>query len=159
MPSTPAQQPTFSVTNPSGSIINQGSTVGAPQIVNNYASPKLELDPDRLRILINDLKPLAGQTLSIFVHNENEDLQKLREQFLFAFKENGIQLEEHSGEGTMMPAPPYGVSMAIGKQRDRNSLEVLALARALVHSGLVQIPINVMVSGQRDLGIIIAPTQ
>ena len=36
-PSVPAQQPTFSVTNPSGSIINQGSTVEAPQTVNNYA--------------------------------------------------------------------------------------------------------------------------
>lgn len=38
-PSVPAQQPTFSVTNPSGSIINQGSTVDAPQTVNNLGPP------------------------------------------------------------------------------------------------------------------------
>jgi hypothetical protein len=38
-PSVPAQQPTFSVTNPSGSVINQGSTINAPQTVNNGPPP------------------------------------------------------------------------------------------------------------------------
>src|SRR5213080_1907108 len=47
-PSASAQQPTFSVTNPSGSIVNQDSTVNAPQTVNNYGPTKLELDVERL---------------------------------------------------------------------------------------------------------------
>ncbi len=42
-PSVPTQQPTFIVTNPSGSIINQGSTVAAPQTVNNYGPPPAKI--------------------------------------------------------------------------------------------------------------------
>jgi hypothetical protein len=155
-PSVPEQQPTFSVTNPSGSIINQGSTVQAPQTVNNYGPPKIELNAEGLRILTDYLRPFAGQTLSLFVHNPDEDSLKLRDQFLAAFKENKIQLSESSGEGTDIPPPPYGVSMAVGRERDKNSLEVQALARALVRAGLVQEPVNVVESGKQDLGIIIA---
>jgi hypothetical protein len=38
-PSGPSVQPTYSVTNPSGSVINQGSAVNAPQTVNNFGPP------------------------------------------------------------------------------------------------------------------------
>ncbi len=43
VPPSPAVQPTFSVTNPSGSIINQGSSVNAPQTVNNFAPPPAKI--------------------------------------------------------------------------------------------------------------------
>src|SRR5207249_6425968 len=93
-PSASAQQPTFSVTNPSGSIVNQDSTVNAPQTVNNYGPTKLELDVERLRGLTKDLKSLFGKTVSLSVHQGNDDIYKLRDQFMAAFKENNIQLSE-----------------------------------------------------------------
>jgi pimeloyl-ACP methyl ester carboxylesterase len=42
---TQQPQPTYSVTNPSGSIINQGSKVDAPQTINNYAPPRRVISP------------------------------------------------------------------------------------------------------------------
>jgi len=39
----PESYPAFSVTNPSGSIINQGSTANAPQTVNNFGPPPAKI--------------------------------------------------------------------------------------------------------------------
>jgi hypothetical protein len=85
-PSQPSQ-PTFSVTNPSGSIVNQDSAVQAPQTVNNYAPPARRLLDTQKSELVECLKQKPGQFSIAAIANDSEAYtyaQDLREVFISA---------------------------------------------------------------------------
>jgi len=85
-----AQQPTFSVTNPTGSIINQGSRVDAPQTINNnFVPPQRRLRQDQRAILVDCLKRGSGtEVFSIFAQH-NIEAQTYSDEFGSALKDAG----------------------------------------------------------------------
>jgi len=65
---SPSQQPTYSVTNPSGSIINQGSKVDAPQTVNNFRpAPRQVTNPDALIASLREIAKSSNEPAIVLI--------------------------------------------------------------------------------------------
>jgi hypothetical protein len=111
---TPPQSspPTYSVTNPSGSIVNQGSFVQAPQTINNYAPPARRLtDQEKAQLASLTNTPLD---LMVWAHGEDKNAWNLGQDICLALRNAGWRIQ-HPECVEVMVGPPLGgnVDMAI----------------------------------------------
>jgi len=82
-------RPTYSVTNPTGSIINQGSRVDAPQTVNNFAPTQRRLKQDQRTTLVDCLKQGSGSDVYLLFAQHNIEAQTYSDEFAAGLKEAG----------------------------------------------------------------------
>lgn len=122
-----AQQPTFSVTNPTGSIINQGSVVNAPQTVNNFAPTQRRLGQDQRTTLVDCLKRGSGSAVFLWFAQHNIEVQTYSDDFSSALKDAGWEVkaypvfltETRQGTGVQVWVsdpnnPPYSAKVLFG---------------------------------------------
>ena len=156
-PSVPAQQPTFSVTNPSSSIKNQGTTVKAPQTINNFAPPELTMNDSQRFMVVSYLTPLNADISSfkihIFVDGPTASTQAFGEQLRRALSEAGAVVDKTEG----MLMPPEGSTVYPGISfdcvTDANKDKASAIGLALQNAGVLDKPVHALRGNREDGGI------
>ncbi len=152
----PAQQPAFSVTNPTGSIVNQGSSVTAPQTVNNFGPPELAMSDaqrsqvtDYLTIKAN-LSPLK---IHIFVDGPTTSTQQFGEQLRRALVEAGADVDKQEGMFLPVQGDPVYPGISFDCVTAANQEKANAIGLALLNAKIIDKPVQTLGKRLEDGGI------
>lgn len=103
--------PTFGVTNPSGSIVNQDSVISAPQTVINFAPPERHLLRQQKDAIESFLQGKACKLTMMGILENVPDAQTYAVEIADAFKAGGCTVADNRVQSYMADKPWSGVGV------------------------------------------------
>jgi len=109
--SIPRPAPTYNVTNPSGSIINQESVIAAPQTVNNFAPPERHLSAQQKDAIVTFLQGKDCKVTMMGILENVPDAQAYAIEIADAFKAGGCVVVGDRVQPYMADRPWSGIGV------------------------------------------------